>query len=233
VRRSIPPKSRLATIIAFRGLPRSLGHCIALCPNTHMCWPARTVGKKPCSPRACAATTGLPITVGRLEFDFPSACAPELGDFRNAPAVIDCTVARASWLAQQFIGCLIPRATSRSGQRASPAVPGHSLPLWLSPQRAADSLATAFGSNLAPRTKTGSAPYPSSLGGISLQVVDSLGAQRIAQLLYVSPGQIKLPDPGRHRGRYRDLEHCQRNGQRAQQPRADPDGRPGALHRER
>jgi len=63
------------------------------------------------------------------------------------------------------------------------------------PNLAADSLATAFGSNLAPRTETGTAPYPTSLGGIGLQVVDSTGASRAAQLIYVSPTQINYLVP--------------------------------------
>lgn len=63
------------------------------------------------------------------------------------------------------------------------------------PNVAADSLATAVGSNLAPRTETGSAPYPTSLGGITLHVVDSRGADRLAALLYVSPSQINFLIP--------------------------------------
>lgn len=63
------------------------------------------------------------------------------------------------------------------------------------PNLAADSLATAFGSNLAPRTETATAPYPTSLGGIGLQVVDSTGASRAAQLIYVSPTQINYLIP--------------------------------------
>jgi uncharacterized protein (TIGR03437 family) len=58
------------------------------------------------------------------------------------------------------------------------------------PNLAPDSLATAFGSNLAVQTATGAAPYPTSLGGISFQVVDSSGSTGMAQLLYVSPTQI-------------------------------------------
>lgn len=58
------------------------------------------------------------------------------------------------------------------------------------PNLSADSLVSAFGSNLAPRTEIGVAPFPTSLGGISLQVVDSAGIIRLAQLLYVSPTQI-------------------------------------------
>jgi uncharacterized protein (TIGR03437 family) len=63
------------------------------------------------------------------------------------------------------------------------------------PNLSADSLATAFGSNLAPSTEIGAAPYPTNLGGISLQVVDVTGAVRLAQLLYVSPSQINYLVP--------------------------------------
>ena len=63
------------------------------------------------------------------------------------------------------------------------------------PNLAAESLAVAFGSNLATNTETATAPYPMSLGGITLHVVDSAGADRVAQLLYVSPAQINYIVP--------------------------------------
>jgi uncharacterized protein (TIGR03437 family) len=63
------------------------------------------------------------------------------------------------------------------------------------PNLAADSLATVFGSSLAQTTETGAAPYPTSLGGISLQVVDKNGVLRLAQLLYVSSSQINYLIP--------------------------------------
>jgi uncharacterized protein (TIGR03437 family) len=63
------------------------------------------------------------------------------------------------------------------------------------PVLAPESLASAFGANLAAQTETGTAPYPTSLGGVSLQVIDSAGASRLAQLLYVSPSQINYVVP--------------------------------------
>jgi uncharacterized protein (TIGR03437 family) len=63
------------------------------------------------------------------------------------------------------------------------------------PNLSPDSLATALGSGLATQTETGTAPFPTSLGGISLQVVDSAGAVRLAQLLYVSPEQANYLIP--------------------------------------
>jgi uncharacterized protein (TIGR03437 family) len=65
------------------------------------------------------------------------------------------------------------------------------------PNISQDSLAAVLGQNLSSQTATGTAPYPTSLGGISLQVVDSAGAVRVATLLYVSPEQINfLVPPG-------------------------------------
>jgi uncharacterized protein (TIGR03437 family) len=65
------------------------------------------------------------------------------------------------------------------------------------PNVSPDSLAAVVGQDLSSQTAAGSAPYPTSLGGISLQVVDSAGAVRVAQLLYVSPTQINfLVPPG-------------------------------------
>ncbi|MDQ6675687.1 MAG: hypothetical protein M3Z09_00155 [Acidobacteriota bacterium] len=63
------------------------------------------------------------------------------------------------------------------------------------PNLAPESLASAFGPSLASRTEIGTAPYPTSLGGISMQIVDSAGASRQAQLLYVSPTQINYLVP--------------------------------------
>ncbi len=63
------------------------------------------------------------------------------------------------------------------------------------PNLAPYSLVAALGSNLAARTEIGAAPYPTSLGGINLQVVDSTGSVRLAQLLYVSPSQINYLIP--------------------------------------
>lgn len=63
------------------------------------------------------------------------------------------------------------------------------------PNVAADSLASALGQGLTAQTATGSAPYPTSLGGITLQVVDSGGAVRLAPLIYVSPSQINFLVP--------------------------------------
>ncbi len=63
------------------------------------------------------------------------------------------------------------------------------------PEVAPGSLATLFGASLATQTVAGQAPYPTSLGGISLQIVDSAGTPEAAQLLYVSPDQINFVVP--------------------------------------
>ena len=63
------------------------------------------------------------------------------------------------------------------------------------PVLAPGSLASAFGNGLAAQTQPGMYPYQTSLGGISLQVVDSAGTARLANLLYVSPTQINYYVP--------------------------------------
>jgi uncharacterized protein (TIGR03437 family) len=63
------------------------------------------------------------------------------------------------------------------------------------PNVSADSLAAALGKDLASQTMPGTAPYPTNLGGVTLQVVDSAGAVRVAPLLYVSPEQINFLIP--------------------------------------
>jgi uncharacterized protein (TIGR03437 family) len=63
------------------------------------------------------------------------------------------------------------------------------------PNLAADSLATAFGANIGVQTAAATAPYPTSLGGVSFQVVDSAGQMRLAPLLYVSRTQINYLVP--------------------------------------
>jgi uncharacterized protein (TIGR03437 family) len=61
---------------------------------------------------------------------------------------------------------------------------------------AADSIASMYGSNLAPGTaQAGSQPLPTALGGITLNVTDSAGQTRPAALIYVSPGQINFVVP--------------------------------------
>jgi uncharacterized protein (TIGR03437 family) len=58
------------------------------------------------------------------------------------------------------------------------------------------SLASLFGANLVASTaQARSQPLPTQLGGASLTVTDSTGAERLAPLLYVSPGQINFEVP--------------------------------------
>ena len=82
-----------------------------------------------------------------------------------------------------------------------------SAELYIPPLRAAsaaslagplapESLASLFGSRLALATESGDSLSPStSLGGISLRVVDSSGVARFAPLLYISPSQINFEVP--------------------------------------
>jgi uncharacterized protein (TIGR03437 family) len=57
-------------------------------------------------------------------------------------------------------------------------------------------LASLFGQNLATApAQAPSLPLPDTLGGVTLTVTDAAGAQRRAQLLYVSPGQVNFLVP--------------------------------------
>src|SRR5260370_21089756 len=61
---------------------------------------------------------------------------------------------------------------------------------------APESLATAFGANLSNETAIAqSTPWPTSLGGVVIQITDSAGAMRRAGLIYVSPSQINFQIP--------------------------------------
>ena len=61
---------------------------------------------------------------------------------------------------------------------------------------APDSLASLFGTNLAPGTAQAlDQPLPTTLGGITLSVTDATGTQRSAPLIYVSPAQINFVVP--------------------------------------
>jgi uncharacterized protein (TIGR03437 family) len=64
------------------------------------------------------------------------------------------------------------------------------------PELAPESIVAAFGANLA--TDTQSAPWlplPTQLAGVSVRVRDSLGAERLASLFFVSPAQINYQIP--------------------------------------
>jgi uncharacterized protein (TIGR03437 family) len=83
------------------------------------------------------------------------------------------------WMARYY-GVL---SSSSSIQPA--AAPGNAI--------APGSLVSLFGANLAASpAQAGSLPLPLTLGGVTLTVTDSTGAQRTAPLLYVSPGQINF-----------------------------------------
>src|SRR4051794_18500614 len=64
-----------------------------------------------------------------------------------------------------------------------------------SPAVAPGAAATLFGDNLAATTAIGEAPYPTTLGGVRLEVTDNSGVTRVARLLYVSPRQVNYIVP--------------------------------------
>jgi uncharacterized protein (TIGR03437 family) len=67
---------------------------------------------------------------------------------------------------------------------------------YVDAELAADSIASAFGVQLATLTVVaGGAPLPTLLGGTSVRVKDSLGVERMAALFFVSPHQINYQIP--------------------------------------
>ncbi|MGH8694757.1 MAG: hypothetical protein ACREVM_11080, partial [Burkholderiales bacterium] len=70
---------------------------------------------------------------------------------------------------------------------------------------ASESIVAAFGAGLAITTQAAATlPLPISLAGTTISVKDSAGAERLAPLFFVSPGQINYQMPrGQRRGRLR------------------------------
>lgn len=61
---------------------------------------------------------------------------------------------------------------------------------------ASEAIASLFGTNLAAGAMAASTlPLPTALGGVTLNVRDTLGTERAAPLFYVSPGQINFQIP--------------------------------------
>jgi len=116
------------------------------------------------------------LLVAAVVFSLSATAAPQSSQVRNPPPL------------EQVMPYL---AASLAAGNAFVNVSAASL----MPNLAPDSLAAAVGNNLAQTTEVGSVPYPISLGGISLAVVDSNGTTRMAQLLYVSPSQINYLVP--------------------------------------
>lgn len=61
---------------------------------------------------------------------------------------------------------------------------------------APESIVAAFGVNLATSAQSAnSLPLPTTLAGVSVKIKDSLGAERLAPLFFISPGQINFVIP--------------------------------------
>ena len=67
---------------------------------------------------------------------------------------------------------------------------------FLGPLLTPNSIASGFGSNLATATEAAtSVPLPTTLAGTTVTVTDTMGTARLAQLFFVSPGQINYLIP--------------------------------------
>jgi uncharacterized protein (TIGR03437 family) len=102
------------------------------------------------------------------------------GDGRIESAGIDYIL--PYWMARFYGVIAAPAAVTEAAASTSAVAP--------------NSIASVFGSNLAAgEARAQSQPLPLQLGGISLTVTDSAGAQRDAPLIFVSPGQINFVVP--------------------------------------
>lgn len=85
------------------------------------------------------------------------------------------------WMARYY--GVIPAIAVQSAAAPNPAV-------------TPESIASIYGSNLAPATQQANTqPPPQSLAGVTLTITDSAGTARIAPLMYVSPTQINFVVP--------------------------------------
>jgi len=107
-------------------------------------------------------------------------------------------IARLIAAAMLLIGTGTGQQHSRSedGQASRPVLkPYSALVAGVSPGIAPGAAASLFGDNLATGVAIAAPPYPTILGGVTLQINDSAGVAHSAHLLYVSPKQINYIVP--------------------------------------
>ncbi|HKQ74779.1 MAG TPA: kelch repeat-containing protein [Blastocatellia bacterium] len=78
----------------------------------------------------------------------------------------------------------------------APSVANVSAASFAAGPLAPESISAAFGANLAANTQTASGIHlPTELAGVSVRIRDSLSAERLAPLFFVSPGQLNYQIP--------------------------------------
>jgi uncharacterized protein (TIGR03437 family) len=124
----------------------------------------------------------------------------------TAPATLSVSVDPATFAAGTYTASVQITATGPTGSPASVGVtlvvqaPAPVLTVALSTAGqvepfAAQSIVTAYGTNLATGTATASLPLPTFLDGTTVTVTDSAGVARLASLFYVSPTQVDFEIP--------------------------------------
>lgn len=106
--------------------------------------------------------------------------------------VMDPAAAQSAAMTQTFRATLFAAGTTKAASSAASV----SAASFAQGMVAPESLVSAFGEELAAFEAFASLPLPTALGGVSVLVKDSAGAERLARLLYVSPTQINYEVPG-------------------------------------
>jgi uncharacterized protein (TIGR03437 family) len=145
-----------------------------------------------------AYDTGVPVLTDGEDYD------PSTGSFTSAGRVVYIREANTATLLPD--GHVLIAGGRNDTAIAELYIPPY-LPPYVPPLRAAsaasligplapESLASLFGSNLAAAMESADhLSPPTTLGGISLRVLDSSGIARLAPLFYVSPSQINFEVP--------------------------------------
>lgn len=106
----------------------------------------------------------------------------------------------AQWIADFKVAVVIPTGSNTnvtsSGNTTTEAALGIGSNASGSPRIAPDSIASAYGVNLAAAALSNTAPVlPTALGGVSVKVKDSAGVERQAAIFFVSPAQVNFLVP--------------------------------------
>ncbi len=131
---------------------------------------------------------------GRIDLAMPTLPAQEVGNFGGFGLGVNFQALLVNVLAA------LPNGTARvmlnTGAKRPPTFTDTNAASFASGAQAVGSIVTAFGNGMSNGTATAETlPLPQTLDGVTIEVADSAGAARQAQIFYVSPGQINYAIP--------------------------------------